>query len=315
MKCVVTGAAGFIGSHLCKALLDEGSEVVGIDRLSNYYSPKIKMMNIRELQEDGLTFIHADLATSDLTQFLEDADIVFHLAAQPGVRGSWGPSFRVYVKDNILATQRLLEAMSASQTRKLVFASSSSIYGESESYPTNEDTPPRPISPYGVTKLCAENLCRVYSQSHGIKTIILRYFSIYGPKQRPDMAIYRFIDAVLRGRKIEVYGSGEQERDFTYISDAVQATLRAARIDRNFEIINIGRGRPVKLKEIIETITKISGRRAEVEYKEEQRGDVKKTYADISKAREILGYEPQVDIDKGIELQYVWQRSISRRRA
>lgn len=312
MKCLVTGAAGFIGSHLMERLLDAGHSVVGIDCFIDYYPRWIKEANLSAIRDRGrFEFVEADLVDIDLNPLLEDVDYVFHQAAQAGVRASWGRDFEVYARNNLMATQALLEAAKNAPLRAFVFASSSSVYGDAEMHPTPEDAPPRPISPYGVTKLAAEYLCRVYGQHFGVPVTILRYFSVYGPRQRPDMAFHRFIRALLRDEEITIYGDGEQTRDFTYISDAVEATILAMKSDGRGEVFNVGGGSRVSLNEVLRTLESIVGRPARVAYREAQLGDVRHTSADISRARARLGYSPQVRLEEGLRRQVEWMKEFA----
>jgi len=312
MKALVTGAAGFIGSHLSERLLKDGFEVVGIDCFTDYYSKDIKENNIAGmLNNNRFKLIKENLLTVDLEKTLDKVDIVFHEAAQPGVRASWGKSFSVYVEDNILATQRLLESLKDKKIKKLVYASSSSVYGDAEKLPTKESFTPRPISPYGVTKLAAENLCYLYSKNYGIPIISLRYFSVYGPRQRPDMGFNRFINAIIDGKDIMIYGNGEQTRDFTYISDVIEANIEA--LEHTCppgETFNIGGGSRISVNGTIKILEDISGKKVKVKYLENQKGDVAHTAADISKAKAALKYSPKIDIKTGLEKEYEWLNSL-----
>lgn len=303
MRALVTGCAGFIGSHLAERLLQEGFKVTGIDCFTDFYPREIKEKNIAKT----LTHERFDLIDKDILQIDEfpEVDYIFNQAAQPGVRGSWGKDFEVYIRDNVLATQKLLEFYKCKKIRKLVFASSSSVYGETE-LPMKENSTLRPLSPYGVTKLAAENLCYLYYRNHHIPVISLRYFTVYGPRQRPDMAIHRFVRAILVGEEITVYGDGEQTRDFTYVSDVIEANLLAASNDLVGGVFNVGGGSRISVKELIKKIEKITGKKAKLEYIEKQRGDVKDTLADTSKAREVLHWKPRVRIEEGLERYISW---------
>ena len=303
MRALVTGCAGFIGSHLAERLLQEGFKVTGIDCFTDFYPREIKEKNIAKT----LTHESFDLIDKDILQIDEfpEVDYIFNQAAQPGVRGSWGKDFEVYIRDNVLATQKLLEFYKCKKIRKLVFASSSSVYGETE-LPMKENSTLRPLSPYGVTKLAAENLCYLYYRNYHVPVISLRYFTVYGPRQRPDMAIHRFVRAVLNGEEITVYGDGEQTRDFTYVSDVIEANLLAASNDLVGEVFNVGGGSRISVKELIKKIEKITGKKAKLEYIEKQRGDVKDTLADTSKAREVLHWKPRVRIEEGLERYISW---------
>jgi UDP-glucose 4-epimerase len=310
MSCIVTGAAGFIGSHLSEALVDQGFRVTGIDRFSDFYPRGRKLANVSALRKSTrFRLVEADLASVSLEKHLKDAEYVFHLAAQPGVRTSWGSAFTVYVNDNVLATQRLLEAAKSSEIKRLILASSSSVYGDSERFPTPEDAIPRPISPYGVTKLAAENLCSTYFKNYGVETVSLRYFTVYGPRQRPDMAFSRFIIQALKNRPIQVFGDGDQIRDFTFVDDIVQGTISAMERGTPGTVLNLGGGSPRKLSDVIDLIAKLVGRECKIEHKPPQRGDIRKTSADISRARAELGYSPKTDIEKGLRAEVDWYRT------
>jgi len=307
LKVVVTGAAGFIGSHLCERLLDDGHDVLAIDRFSDYYSTERKKRNIELARaSDSFTFANLDLADAGLEPVVEGASFIFHLAAQPGVRASWGGSFEVYVRDNIVATQRLLEAVKGRDIERFVYASSSSIYGDPESLPTNELDLPRPKSPYGVSKLAAEHLCALYHRNYGVPTVSLRYFTVFGPRQRPDMAFHRMIAAALSGEKFTLYGSGTQTRDFTFVDDAVDATVAAAKQGVEGRAYNIGGGNRASVLDAIQMIEELLGRRVELERGGEQKGDVLHTLADIALAREELGYNPRVKLKEGLSRQVEW---------
>ena len=321
--CLVTGTAGFIGSTLAEALLSLGHKVLGIDCFTGYYSRTIKEANLsRLLDQEGFSFLDCDLLETDLVAVLAgghckaamarppasepSVDYIFHLAAQAGVRASWGDSFEIYTRNNILATQRLLEAARQIPPRKFVYASSSSIYGDAECCPTSETLTPHPVSPYGVSKLAAEHLCFLYNRNYDIQVAALRYFTVYGPRQRPDMAFHRFIRAIEQGQEIEVYGDGEQTRDFTFVEDAVRGTIAAAFADCAREVFNLGGGSRVTVNEIIATIESILGERAKVRHLPEQKGDVRHTSADTSKAKTILAYAPQVGLREGISREAAW---------
>ena len=309
-KILVTGIAGFIGSHLAEKLLELGYEVVGIDCFSDYYSPKLKERNIQSIRHSNLTILRKNLLNVNLKKMLENVEYVFHLAAQAGVRASWGKSFRIYTENNVLATQKLLEACKDNKIKKFVYASSSSIYGDAESLPMKENDKPNPISPYGVTKLAAEHLCNLYWKNFRIPVTSLRYFTVYGPRQRPDMAFHKFIKAILEDREITIYGNGNQTRDFTYVSDAVEGTIKALKSDANGEVFNIGGGSRISVNEVIKILEEIIGKKAKIRHIEKQEGDVKHTYADISKAREISGYEPKIKIEQGLRKEVEWIKSV-----
>ncbi|MGE5138887.1 MAG: NAD-dependent epimerase/dehydratase family protein [Rudaea sp.] len=311
---LVTGAAGFIGSHLSERLLSEGYRVVGIDSFTDYYPRADKEANLTGLRgTSGWSLVEADLCTYDLGALIEREKIraVFHNAGQAGVRASWGRHFEEYVSRNILATQALLEACRAFPLERFVFASSSSVYGEAERFPTSEDDLPRPVSPYGVTKLAAEHLCLLYAAQYGLPVTALRYFTVYGPRQRPDMAFRIFIRALLQDRPLQILGDGEQTREFTYVDDIVQANLLALRAPGNGgRVYNIGGGSRVTLNSVIGLLEEIVGRPVRVEYKPRAAGDHRHGGADISRARRDLGYSPQVALRDGLRRQADWQKQL-----
>lgn len=311
MRTLITGVAGFIGSHLAERLLSQGHQVVGIDCFTDYYPRPIKQANLEVAKgHNSFTFIEGDIVDLELEPIVRNVDWVFHQAAQAGVRASWGRTFEVYSKDNILATQRLLEAAKTAGLQKFVYASSSSIYGEAESYPTPETVTPRPISPYGITKLAAEQLCYLYWRSFGVPTVSLRYFSVYGPRQRPDMAFNKFIKAILLDQQIEVYGDGEQTRDFTYVADAVTANIIAAEHGPGGSIMNIGGGSRTSVNKNIRTLEDILGKKANVAYLEAQLGDARHTAADTSLAQKLIGYQPTVKLREGLEQEALWLQAL-----
>jgi len=311
LRCVVTGCAGFIGSHLAEALISRGHHVVGIDCFVDYYPRATKLANLAGMRGSPLfTFVEADLLHCDLHGILDGADCVFHQAAQAGVRASWGQNFSIYTQNNILATQRLLEAAKEHPLRRFVYASSSSVYGDAPELPVTEDALPRPISPYGVSKLAAEHLCRLYWVNYGVPTVSLRYFTVYGPRQRPDMGFHKFIRALLTGEEITVYGNGEQTRDFTYISDAVAANLACMEADVAGQVFNIGGGSRISVNRVLSILESISGRKAIVRRVESQKGDVRDTYADTSRAREMLGFRPSVPIEEGLRMELEWLSAV-----
>ena len=312
MRILVTGVAGFIGSHLAERLIKEGHQVIGVDCFTDYYSREIKESNIKMLRtENSFDFHDADLLEINLENVLQNIDVVFHEAAQAGVRVSWGASFRIYTENNVRATQRLLEAAKTARLQKFIFASSSSVYGDAESYPTTEDMKPLPISPYGVTKLAAEHLCYLYHKNYGIPIVILRYFTVYGPRQRPDMAFHKFIKAILNNDEIPVFGDGEQTRDFTYIDDIVDGNISAMNTPVVGEVFNIGGGSRITVNDTIEIIERVCEKKAEIKYIEKQKGDVIHTAADISKAKRLLDYVPKFDVEKGIANEVTWLRTIA----
>lgn len=301
MKAIVTGAAGFVGSHLCAHLLDCGDEVIGIDCLTDYYDPRIKESNLAMLRgRPGFTEHRVDLTSASLQTVVERVDVVYHLAGQPGVRGSWGEDFGPYVSRNVVATQRILEAAHLAPVWKVVYASSSSVYGDAEAYPTSEALCPHPISPYGVTKLAAEHLCELYRSTCGVNTVSLRLFTAYGPRQRPDMAFSRLVDAAVRGRTFLLYGDGEQTRDFTYVGDVVVA-MRQAALSPWTGVANIGGGSRISMNEVIDIVQQIAGP-VDVVRLPSQRGDVRDTAADISTASSAFGYVPMTTVEEGLRL-------------
>ena len=304
-RSVVTGAAGFVGSHLVERLLALGHDVTAIDCFTDYYERARKERNIAEARTNArLRFVEADLLTTDLGALLADADYVFHLAGQAGVRPSWGKSFQTYIDCNIGVTQRLLEALKGTSIRKLVFASSSSIYGNAKELPVTEATLPQPVSPYGVTKLAAEHLCLLYAQVFGVPVAALRYFTVYGPRQRPDMATQRFLTAAATGDAITVYGDGEQTRDFTYIGDIVEAHVLAMEAPPDERVFNVCGGAKISLNGLIELIEDVTGRRLRVEREPAARGDARHTLGDHSLATRVLGYRPGTSLRDGIESQW-----------
>lgn len=306
MRALVTGAAGFIGSHLAEGLLKLGWEVKAIDSFTDYYSRKIKENNLKNLKENkNFSFQEGNLLELDLKKDLEEIGYLFHLAAQPGVRKSWGKNFGIYIRNNIAVTQRLLEEVKEFPLKKFILASSSSVYGESP-LPMREDNVLKPISPYGVTKLASENLGYLYYKSFKVPAITLRYFTVYGPRQRPDMAFHRFVKSLLNGEEIVIYGDGEQTRDFTYVTDTVEATIKAAQSEVTGEIINIGGGAQVTVNETLKILEEITRKKARVKYIEKQRGDVLHTFANISKAKRLLNYQPKVELREGLEKEVEW---------
>ena len=313
MKALVTGAAGFIGSHLSEALLRDGHELVALDSFSDYYPRSLKESNIAGLREDARCwFVEADLTDVALEPLLEGVDVVYHLAAQPGVRASWGRTFETYLRDNVLATQKLLEAARDSKVQRIIYASSSSIYGDAESYPTPESVTPQPVSPYGVTKLAAEHLCRLYWRRSGVPVLSLRFFTVYGPRQRPDMAFHVFLRALLSGTPIDVFGDGEQSREFTYVDDIVRALLLAAERGAPGAVYNVGGGDEVTLNQAIGLLMQVSGREVPLRYGERQPGDARRTAADPTLARRDLGYEPRVGLEQGLRAEYGWLEALLR---
>jgi UDP-glucuronate 4-epimerase len=308
-RYLVTGCAGFVGSHLAEALLARGDEVVGVDAFTDYYPREAKEANLeRARAHQGFTFVEHDLADGELEPLVEGADGVFHLAAQPGVRGSWGGTFAIYVRENILATQRLFEAAARAQVG-IVMASSSSVYGNAEEYPTREDTSPRPVSPYGVSKLACESLAQTYAECFGLDVVSLRYFTVYGPRQRPDMAFSRIISALLGDLPFRLFGTGEQSRDFTYVDDAVAATMAAMNGRRGSRVYNVGGGSETTLAEVVALCEGLVGRRLNLRQEPAAAGDVRRTAADTSLIRDELGWSPRTSLEEGLAAQLAVARS------
>jgi nucleoside-diphosphate-sugar epimerase len=310
VKALVTGAAGFIGSHLAGALLDGGAQVVGLDCFTDYYPRAIKEGHLdNNRRREGFTFVEARIQDADLRKVLEGITHVFHLAAQAGVRKSWGRDFRTYTENNIEASQVLLEACVGRPLHRFVYASSSSVYGDNASIPMREDALPQPVSPYGVTKLAAEQLCYLYYANHGVPATSLRYFTVYGPRQRPDMGFHRFLRAAIEGRPITLYGDGEQTRDFTFVKDAVAATVAAGERGVRGRAYNIGGGSRVSINHVLEIVGRVTGRNLDVRREPAQKGDMRDTFADTSLAKADLGFAPGVSLEEGLEAEYRWLSS------
>ncbi|MHB0859204.1 MAG: NAD-dependent epimerase/dehydratase family protein [Anaerolineae bacterium] len=309
--CLVTGAAGFVGSHLSERLLKDGYRVIGVDCFTDYYARAIKESNLAELwRQPGFTFVEDDLGAMDLSALLDGVSFIFHQAAQAGVRASWGASFAIYTDLNILNTQKLLEAArGVPGLERFVYASSSSVYGDCDVLPVSENAVPKPVSPYGVTKLAGEHLARLYASNFGLPTVSLRYFTVYGPRQRPDMAFHKFLRAIYEGKTIEIYGDGEQTRDFTYIGDAVQANVLAMHHGAPGGYYNIGGGSRVTVNECLDMLRRVTGRQVRVDYRDSQFGDVLHTWADATAAREVLGFEPRVTLEQGLRAEDAWYRA------
>jgi UDP-glucose 4-epimerase len=311
MKAFVTGAAGFIGSHLTAALLDRGASVIGVDCFTDFYARDIKEKNLEENKlREGFRFAETTIQDADLPALLDGVTHVFHLAAQAGVRKSWGKDFRAYTTNNIEATQILLEACVGRPLERFVHASSSSVYGDRAPIPMREDALPRPVSPYGVTKMAAEQLGYLYHVNYGVPTAAMRYFTVYGPRQRPDMAFHRFLRAALKGEPITLYGDGEQTRDFTFVADAVAATIAAADRGVPGTAYNIGGGSRVSMNDVLKMIERITGRSLNVVREGAQKGDMRDTYADTSLAKKDLGFAPKVRLEDGIQAEYRWLSSV-----
>lgn len=301
MKVLVTGGAGFIGSHLTELLLRRGHHVVAVDDFVGATPESFKIRNLKKAEGyPGFRLEQGNLLSADLDSLLENTDAVFHLAGMPGVRSSWGDDFKKYADDNILATQRLLEACRTKPIKKFIYVSTSSVYGET-SGKTPEDMPPAPLSPYGVSKLTGEYLCRVYHAVYNVPIVILRYFTVYGPRQRPDMAFHRFIHKLLHGEPIPVYGDGKQTRDFTYVGDCIAGTSSALNADHIIgETINIGGKERASVLDVISLLERITGEKAILDFQGDPQGEPKHTWADISKARELLNYEPKIRLQDGL---------------
>jgi len=307
MNALVTGVAGFIGSHLAERLLDRGARVRGLDCFTDYYPRAVKEANLLKVRgHPSFTLVERSIQEADLDGLLGDVTHVFHLAAQAGVRKSWGRDFEVYTEQNILATQVLLEASVRVPIERLVYASSSSVYGDDVALPMREDAVPRPVSPYGVTKLAAEHLCHLYFANYGLPAVSLRYFTVYGPRQRPDMGFHRFLRAALGDEAIALYGDGEQTRDFTFVSDAVEATIAAGLSGVPGRVYNIGGGSRVSVNHVIALVGRITGRPLRIEREGKQKGDMRDTYADTSLACADLRFEPRVSLEQGLEAEYRW---------
>ena len=307
MKVVVTGAAGFIGSHLTERLLREGHEVTGIDAFVDYYPRAVKERNLAHCRaQPAFRLVEGALQDLDLRPLFDGARAVFHLAAQAGVRASWGREFELYTGHNVLATQRLLEAAVEAGTPRVVYASSSSVYGDASEMPLREDSACHPMSPYGVTKLAAEHLGRLYERNHGLPVVSLRYFTVYGPRQRPDMAFHRFLKAARDGETMRVYGDGRQTRDFTYIEDIVGATRAAADSGRPGCVYNVGGGERVSVNQVLEMVEQVTGRKPRVAREEPQKGDVRDTSADTAAASRDLGFRSTVSLREGLAREWAW---------
>ena len=311
-RVMVTGCAGFIGSHVTEALLTRGAEVVGIDCFNDNYGRRDKLRNLEAARSwENFDFVPADLSRGNLEDLVDGCDTVIHLAAEPGVRPSWSLRFEDYLRNNVKATQQLLDAVKGNVRTRVVYASSSSIYGEALNQPTVEDELPRPFSPYGVTKLAAEQLCHLYHLNYGVPVVALRYFSVYGPRQRPDMAFHRFCRAAVDPHGpagvIEVYGDGSQTRDFTFVDDVVQATISAAVSDAAVgSSYNVGGGSQVSVNEALSLIAESAGRELDIRYRSAERGDVKATSAAIGRAQRDLGFVPKTDVRTGLEAEFEW---------
>jgi nucleoside-diphosphate-sugar epimerase len=303
-RALVTGCAGFIGSHLAERLIDDGLEVFGVDSFTDFYPRAVKERNLLRLREESrFELRELDLGYRRMAGLLDGIDTVFHLAGQPGVRQSFGGRFKLYLRNNVQATQRLLEAAAHRRLRAFVYASSSSVYGDAPRYPTAEDSPLAPVSPYAMSKSATEEIANVYLRTRGVPVVGLRYFTVYGPRQRPDMAFARFIDAALAGRPLPVLGDGRQLREFTYVADAVDATVAAAERGRHGVAYNVGGGTSIALEEVFVLLERLVGRPLERVYGRAPRGDVRETRADGTLARRDLGFVPATPLEEGLAAQ------------
>jgi UDP-glucose 4-epimerase len=311
MRALVTGAAGFIGSHLSATLLERGAEVLGIDCFTDYYARSIKEANLRPLMDrSNFSFVEGALQKTDLNPLLDGRTHVFHLAAQAGVRKSWGRDFQTYTTNNVEATQALLEACAGRSLERLVYASSSSVYGDNVAIPMKEDALPQPVSPYGVTKLAAEQLCYLYFVNYRVPAVSLRYFTVYGPRQRPDMGFHRFLKAAMSGEPIALYGDGEQTRDFTFVADAVAATIAAGERGVPGRVYNIGGGSRVSINQVLAIVERCAGRPLRIHREPAQKGDMRDTYADTTAARRDLLFAPKTTLEDGMAAEYRWLESL-----
>jgi UDP-glucose 4-epimerase len=310
VKALVTGGAGFIGSHLSERLLGHGAEVIALDCFTDYYPRPLKEANVAALRlRPGYRLVETTIADADLPALLDGVTHVFHLAAQAGVRKSWGREFQIYTALNVDATQTLLEACVGLPIERLVYASSSSVYGDEVTLPMREEVPLHPVSPYGVTKLAAEHLCHLYFVNHKVPTVALRYFTVYGPRQRPDMGFNRFFSAILDDRPLTQYGDGLQTRDFTYVGDAAWATHTAALRGVPGRVYNIGGGSRVSLKDVFDLFGRVTGRTLRIDRQPSQKGDMRDTYADTTLARTDLGFQPSVNLEEGLRTMYKWMEA------
>jgi UDP-glucuronate 4-epimerase len=312
MRALVTGCAGFIGSHLTEALLDQGHSVVGIDCFNDNYGREQKLTNLRHVRDwRSFEFVPIDLSRGDLLTFVRSADVVFHLAAEPGVRSSWGERYERYLQNNVLATQHLLEACRQAPRTRLVFASSSSVYGDAPFKGSPGESPTRPISPYGQTKLAAEHLCSLYRHELELDVVCLRYFTVFGPRQRPDMAFHKFLRAALTEAPIKVLGDGRQTRDFTYVGDVVAATIAAAEAPPLSEhVLDIGGGAPTTLLHALQVIGDLAEKPLRIEYIAREHGEVRDTRAQAEPARSLLGFSPRTGLEQGLSAELEWVVSL-----
>jgi nucleoside-diphosphate-sugar epimerase len=307
MHALVTGAAGFIASHVASLLLEHGATVHGVDAFTDYYPRPAKDANLATLSgRPGFTFTEAALEDADLDVLLRDVTHVFHFAAQAGVRRSWGTDFRHYTVNNIEVTQRLLEAVAGRPLERFLYASTSSVYGDTAAIPMREDVRVQPVSPYGVTKLAGEQLCFLYHVNHGVPTVALRLFTVYGPRQRPDMGFHRFLTAAHRDEPITVFGDGEQTRDFTYVGDVAEAARLGAVQGVPGRVYNIGGGSRVSVNEVLRLVEQVVGRPVTIDRHAPQPGDMRDTFADTSLARADLGFVPRTSLAEGLAAEYAW---------
>jgi UDP-glucose 4-epimerase len=311
VKALITGVAGFVGSHLAERVLHEGHEVVGVDAFTDYYAETLKHANLDGVRaRSGFRLVRANLLDLDLERLLDGVDVVFHLAAQAGVRSSWGRAFRVYSDWNVLATQQLLEAARGRALRRFVYASSSAVYGRA-ALPMREDAPVHPLSPYGVSKLAAEHLAGLYAEAYGIPTVSLRYFTVFGPRQRPDMAFHRFIRALRVGRPIPLFGDGRQTRDFTFVGDVIEATWLAAGADvPPGTVLNVAGGVRVELIDAVREVGRAVGRPVTIEPGAAPAGEMPDTYADTGRAMALLGWRPKTGLAEGLDREARWIEEI-----
>lgn len=310
-KSLITGVAGFIGSSLAESILASGGTVIGVDCLTDYYPVENKRKNLERLQSyKDFVFLEEDISciTPEMSRAINECEVIYHQAGQPGVRNSWNQGFGEYVDRNVLGTQILLESIRDKEATKFVYASSSSVYGNAESWPCTENAVPRPFSPYGVTKLAAEHLVTLYAENFGLQGVSLRYFTVYGPRQRPDMAFTRFINAAQNDGTITVFGDGEQVRDFTYVSDIVKANLLAGSVGGAGDVYNLSGGSHATVNDVLANLERIHGTSLKIDRIDRQAGDVRRTGGDSSRARTQLGWEPEVDLATGLANQYAWQQ-------
>ncbi len=313
MSVLVTGAAGFIGSHLVENLLRDGEEVVGLDAFIDYYARAVKEKNLEQARANPrFRFVEGKLQHQNIGELLSGVTVVYHMAAQAGVRASWGRDFDIYADNNVLATQRLLEGAAATGSRpRIVYGSSSSVYGDTPTLPLREDAACWPVSPYGVTKLAAEHLVLLYHRNFGLPVVALRFFTVYGPRQRPDMAFHRFLKAARDRSTLTVYGDGRQTRDFTYIDDVVAAIRAAAANGRPGGVYNVGGGERISVNDVLGLITEVTGAALRIERQASQKGDMRDTFADIQAARRDLSFGTTVPLSEGLRREWEWIKSLA----